>query len=378
MNVTDLLSQLISIESVNPDLVPNAVGEGEVGAFIAEWFAQRGIEVVTQAVSESRFNVIARVRGTGGGKNLMLNAHIDTVGAGDMQDAFIPRVEGKRLYGRGSYDMKGALAACMLTLLNAKQLQLRGDVLLSAVVDEEYASIGTEALLKEWQRWSADAVIVTEPTELEICIAHKGFVWLDVETIGRSAHGSRPHLGIDAIVKMGKFLAELDALNANLAHTQHPLLGSGSIHASLIEGGEAMSVYPASCRVGLERRTIPNESVAQVVAEIEGILNRLKHTDPQFEAKLTVTMERPYFGIEPNAPIVNLITQVVNAQQNRAAQPLGISFWMDTALFSQAGIPTVVYGPHGEGAHAAVEWVDLASVEACIQVYTEVAKHFCA
>ena len=143
-------------------------------------------------------------------------------------------------------------------------MNLRGDVMLSAVVDEEYGSIGTEALLAEWERWPADAVLIAEPTELDISIAHRGFVWLDIETFGLAAHGSRPHLGVDAIAKMGKALVALEAQDrAMRAQPTHELLGSGSLHASLISGGEEISMYPAHCKLQVERRTIPGETRSQ-------------------------------------------------------------------------------------------------------------------
>src|SRR6476469_1899020 len=189
----DLLSQLVAIDSVNPDLVPGAAGEGEIAGFVAEWLERAGLEIHVQEAGPGRPNVIGIVRGTGGGRSLMLNAHMDVVSTAGMTNGWGPRVEGSRLYGRGSWDMKGSLAAIMLAGADLAKRPPRGDVLITAVVDEEFASIGTAAIVDEW---SADAAIVTEPTELEISVGHKGFVWVDIETCGVAAHGSQPRQGV--------------------------------------------------------------------------------------------------------------------------------------------------------------------------------------
>ena len=214
----------------------------------------------------------------------MLNAHTDTVGVAGMTDPFVPRLEGGRLYGRGAYDMKGSLAACMLATAEAGRRGLRGDVILTAVSDEEFASVGTEAIAASVR---ADAAIVTEPTEMQVVVAHRGFVDLEVETIGRAAHGSRPHLGIDAIAKMGRVLVGIEELDRRLrANPTHPFLGSGSIHASLIEGGQEFSSYPARCVLQGERRTIPGETAELAEQELREIVERAGAGDPDFSAEV--------------------------------------------------------------------------------------------
>lgn len=373
-----LLGDLVKINSINPDLSPGGAGEGDLAQFIADWGSANGLEVIIQDVAENRPNVILIARGTGGGKSLMLNAHTDTVGVSEMNDPFNPIIEGGRMYGRGAYDMKSGLAACMIALKQAKDMPLSGDVYLSAVIDEEYASLGTKAIVNEWERWSADAVIITEPTELDICIAHKGFVWLEVEVFGKSAHGSRPHLGIDAIAKMGKVLVGIDELDQSLrANPTHPLLESGSLHASIISGGENISMYPAYCKLVIERRTIPGETPEIVQAEIQAILDNIAESDPQFNATVNVTLAQGYFGIEPDEPIVSLLHEKTSNLLQREIPFIGVTFWMDSALFAGKGIPTVILGPHGTGAHAKIEWVDLESVQQCVDIYTAVIADFC-
>jgi acetylornithine deacetylase len=306
----------------------------------------------------------------------MLNAHMDTVGYAGMERPLAPSVEGNRLYGRGAFDMKGSLAAIMLAAAEMAKDPPRGHVLVTAVTDEEYASLGTQAVVATWK---ADAAIVTEPTELDVCVAHKGFVWLDVETAGVAAHGSRPDLGIDAIAKMGKVLVGIEGLDKALrAVPLHPLLTSGSIHASLIEGGSELSTYPDRCRVRVERRTIPGETADLVENQIGGIVEGLAANDPDFKATVTRGLVRDPFQIDINEPIVQAVTRHATAITGREPTIVGETGWMDSALLDAAGIPTVIFGPDGEGAHAAVEWVDLDHIEQCRQVYLAVAREFCA
>src|SRR5918994_6214650 len=244
-DVAELAAQLVAIESINPDVVEGGSGEMRLARFVAEWCERAGLETTLTELAASRANVVAVARGSGGGRSLMLNAHMDTVGVAGMTDPFMPRLEGGRLYGRGAQDMKGSLAACMLATADAARRGLRGDVTLTAVADEEFASIGTEAVAASLH---ADAAIVTEPTDLQLAVAHRGFVHLEVEVTGRAAHGSRPDLGIDAIAKMGRVLVGIEELDRTLqGGPGHALLGTGSVHASVIEGGQEFSSYPARC-----------------------------------------------------------------------------------------------------------------------------------
>jgi acetylornithine deacetylase len=361
-SLTELAAELVRIDSVNPDLVPGGAGEAEVARFVADWLEDAGLEVEVEEIAPGRPNVVGRARGSGGGATLLLNAHMDTVGYEGMRAPLEPRVEDGRLYGRGAYDMKGSLAAIMVAGAEAAQARLRGDVLVAAVVDEEVFSIGAEAVARGYR---ADAAIVSEPTELRLVVAHKGFVWMEVETRGRAAHGSRPDLGEDAIVAMGRVLTGLGALaDALLANPSHALLGSGSVHASLIRGGAELSTYPESCVLGLERRTVPGETVELVESQIRAVAEG---------AEIRTTFVREPFEVAQEEA-------VVQAVQRHAGGPeiAGVPFWADSAVFAAAGIPTVVFGPRGEGAHAQLEWVDLADLERCRDVYLAVARELCA
>lgn len=372
---TDLLGRLVAIDSVNPDLVPGGAGEGEIAHFVANWLEDAGLEVTVRDVVAGRPNVIAVARGTGGGRSLLLNAHMDTVGGEGMERPYEPVLAGKRLYGRGAYDMKGGLATIMATGAAASRSRLRGDVIVAAVIDEEYASLGTGALVSDVR---ADAAIVTEPTGLDVCVAHKGFAWFAVETEGVAAHGSLPDLGVDAIVKMGRVLVEVEALEARLrAAPRHRLLGTGSLHASLIAGGQELSSYPRLCHLQIERRTIPGETLTVLEAEMAALLARIVSADPGCQVSATTLLARNPFEIAFDAPIVQTVTRHARAILGRSPAEIGSAGWMDSALLSEAGIPTVIFGPGGAGAHAAVEWSDLEQVEQALAILTMVARDFC-
>jgi acetylornithine deacetylase len=361
--LTQLTADLVRIDSVNPDLVPGGAGEGEIAKFVAGWLEDAGLEVETEEIAPGRFNVVGIARGSGGGRSLLLNAHMDTVGTAGMESPLEPRAADGRLYGRGAYDMKASLAAIMLTGAGAVAAGLRGDVIVTAVCDEEVGSIGSEAAAR---RYAADGAIVAEPTEARLAVAHRGFAWIEIETRGRAAHGSRYDLGEDAIARMGEVLVRLAALHEELrGRVPHRFLGTGSAHASLIEGGTELSTYPDRCVLQAERRTLPGETEADIAAEAGALLGGL-------EGSARVTFFREPFEVDEDHEFVGLV-------RRHAGDPelIGVPFWADSALFAAAGVPTVVYGPKGEGAHAAVEWVDVASAERCADVYARVAADFC-
>ena len=372
----DLTAELVSIESTNPTLSPTGTGEEEIAVFVADWCRDQALDVRIIA-SDGRPNVVAVARGTGGGRSLILNGHLDTVGVEGMTDPFKPRIEDGRMYGRGAIDMKASVAAMMVTLTRVRRNSLRGDVVMTAVADEEAHSVGTSAVLDAGV--TADAAIVTEPTSGDVVVAHKGFAWADVITQGRTAHGSMPSEGIDAITKMGPFLQGLEHLQAELENQPgDPMLGPGSVHASTISGGREMSSYPATCHLGVERRTIPGETARDFTAELEGIAERCRRADPGFQAEVNLTFDRQPFSINADHEIVELVKTVASRTTGRNPQIGGSAGWMDAALLSACAIPTVIYGPAGGDFHGDNEWVDLASIEVCADVLTEVAKSFCA
>ena len=369
--VLEVLRELVRIPSVNPSLAPGeGTGEEAVARFATGWLAARGVRAWLEEADRGRPNAVAEVGG-GDGPVLVLCAHLDTVGTAGMEIApFEPRVEGNRLYGRGSYDMKGGAAAIMAALAALAAADLRGRVMAVLVCDEEYASIGASDFVR---RHRADACIVTEPSEGRLILAHKGFVWLELVTRGVAAHGSRWDLGVSAIGRMGRIIAALEELDrTELRRRTHPLVGPASMHCALIEGGTGLSTYAAECRLKVERRTLPGETPAQVVREVEEAVRRAGE-----EAEIAVLMERAPLECDRDAAIARCVRDAAKAVTGAEPEEAGVAYWMDAAIFAAAGIPTVNYGAAGAGAHAAVEWVDVDSVVTCARVLVEAAKRYC-
>jgi acetylornithine deacetylase len=370
-----LLSTLVACDSVNPSLVRDGAGETQIANLIERWAREVGLDAKRLEATPGRPSVLVRARGKGGGRTLLLCGHIDTVNVEGMTDPHTPRIDGDRLFGRGAYDMKAGVAAALIAAREAASLELAGDVVVAAVADEEHASLGVQEALRHV---SADAAVVTEPTELELAVAHKGFVWSEIEVAGRSAHGSRPHIGVDAIIKMGAVLNELKQLDRALADRTHPLLSRASVHASLIEGGVELSSYPAHCKLGLERRTLPGETGQQVEAEVESLLEGCRAADPEFRASHRTLLVRDPFEIDQDEELVTLAS---NAAVEVLPEPVkigGASYWADAAFIASAGIPTVLFGPGGEGAHAIEEWVSLSDTESVARTLVGLAARFCA
>lgn len=371
------LEDLVRIDSVNPSLVPGAAGESKIAAYVADRLKALGMAVTTLEATPGRPSVVGALRGSGGGRSLMLNAHMDTVGIEGMAHALTPAIRDGRMHGRGAYDMKGSLAACLTAvkaLVDAKAA-VRGDLILAAVADEEYASIGTAEAVRYAP---VNAAIVTEPTELDLCVAHKGFMWLEVETLGKAAHGSRFFEGIDANMRMGRFLARLDRLEQELrARPPHPLVGPPSLHAPLLRGGTELSTYAAACRLGIERRTVPGETEAGVQAEIEVLVQEATVVDPSFQAAVRCLLARNAFEVSPDAAILQAVRAAATRHLRRSPALIGKPFWMDSAILADAGVETVIIGPIGGGAHTAEEWVDLQSLEDLAGILAAAAVEYC-
>ncbi|RPH97324.1 MAG: M20/M25/M40 family metallo-hydrolase [Zetaproteobacteria bacterium] len=372
------LTNLVRIDSVNPSLVPGGAGESRIAARVAEQLESLGLDVEILEATSGRPSVVGRLRGSGGGRSLMFNAHTDTVGIEAMADALAPTIRDGRLYGRGAYDMKGSLAACLAAVkaLVDGKANLRGDVVVAAVADEEYASLGTAEVVR---RVPVDAAIVTEPTELDLCVAHKGFVWLEVETLGKAAHGSRFFEGIDANMRMGRFLARLDRLEQDLrTRPPHPLVGPPSLHAPTLRGGSELSTYAASCRLGIERRTVPGETEPGVRAEIETLIEQTRAADSSFKATVRCLLARNAFEVSEKAAIVRAARDAATRCLGRTPAFIGKPFWMDSAILADAGVETVVIGPVGGGAHTSEEWVDLQSLEDLAEILSDAASAYCS
>ncbi len=371
------LARLVQINSINPTLAPGAPGEAEIAGFIAESLRACGLSAEILEPEPGRTSVLGRLAGTGGGRSLMLNAHCDTVDVAGMGEPFSGAIRDGRLYGRGSYDMKGSLAACMAAAKTLKDegAALRGDVLVAAVADEEYGSMGTSDMIKHVR---VDGAIVTEPTGLEVCLAHKGYLWIEVEVTGRAAHGSKFQFGVDANMKMGQFLAKLSDLECDLrSRRPHPLLGPPSLHAAMLNGGTGLSTYAPSCTLQIERRTVPGETEEEATAEIQAIVDELAARDTNFRATVRTYFVRNPFEVAPGADIVRAVDRAAAKVRGVAAAHIGDTPWMDAALLQAAGVETVVCGAGGAGAHSDVEWVDVESVVQLAEILAEAAADYC-
>ncbi|HEU0015894.1 MAG TPA: M20/M25/M40 family metallo-hydrolase [Longimicrobium sp.] len=371
------LAELVRIGSVNPAFSGGTTDEREVAAHVRAAMEALGMQTHAHEPAPGRVSVVGRLRGAGGGPSLLLYAHHDTVGVEGMPDPFTPVVRDGRMYGRGAYDMKCGLAACLETVqaLRDAGVRLRGDLLIASVADEEEASIGMMDVLRHH---TADAAVVTEPTELRICMAHKGFCWIEVEVAGRAAHGSRFDLGIDANLRMGRFLARLEGLERELrARPPHPLVGPPSLHAATLHGGTGLSTYAARSVVQIERRMTPGETEAQVLGEVQALVDALAAEDPTFRAEVRSLLTRPSWQAHDPSPVSAAVAGAAEAVLGRAVETFGAPYWMDTSLLGQAGIDAVVMGPTGEGAHETVEWVELESVRQTAEILARVAVDYC-
>ena len=375
-SVVGLLRDLVAIDSVNPSLVPGGAGEAAVAERTAAALRAGGIDVESTDVAPGRPNVVGVIEGRAPGRALMLCGHTDTVGVEGMAAPFDPVMRDGRLYGRGSQDMKSGVAAMVDAAVHVARhggLE-RGRLVLAAVADEEHASAGATALAEVH---SADGAVVTEPTDLRVATAHKGFEWVEVETRGRAAHGSRPAEGRDAILHIGRVLGRLEAVEARLKTGRtHPRLGRASLHASTIHGGQALSVYPDRCVLGVERRTLVGEPSDAGLLEVRGALSELAREDGDFDASARQLLTRPPHEIADDHPLCGDLRRIV-LRRGLDDAPTGMSFWTDAAILGRAGTPAVLFGPTGAGLHSPDEYVEIDSVCACRDVLVELIRAFC-
>jgi len=369
-----LTRALVVVDSRNPVIAPGGPGEGAVASLLAEVLAEWEFDVELQEIVPGRPNVIART-GRRGGPVLMFNGHLDVVGTDGMSHPpFDPVTRDGRIYGRGSADMKGGIAAMCAAAARAAAAT-NAELVIAAVIDEENESLGTRALVERGIR--ADAAIVTEPTRLAIMPAHRGFVWAEIDVKGRAAHGSRYDIGVDAIRHAGLLLADLDAFEEDVLATRtHPLLGHASLHASLVSGGIGMSTYPDRCLLALERRTVPGETTESVLAELRDAFARIASRRRSFDASLRLITAQGPSDVSPDAPVVRALASAL-AGEGLAPAIEGMSAWTDAAILNDAGIPAICFGPGDiRLAHAAEEFVPIAEIEQATAVLTRMALAF--
>ena len=376
-----LAAALVRVDSRNPTLAEGGPGEGACAQLLRGVLDAWGFRTELHDAAPGRPNLVARIGGGVAGqssRSLMLNGHLDVVGVEGMRHPpFAAEARDGRLYGRGAADMKGGIAAMCAAALRASRAGARGEIVVAAVADEEYESLGTRTLLARGVR--ADACVVTEPTRLAIMPAHRGFVWLQVALRGRAAHGSRWDIGVDAIRHAGLLLADLDTYDADVLPTRtHPLLGRGSLHASLIEGGAGMSTYPERCVLTLERRTIPGESAADALDELRLACERIRARRPTFAAELRLLVAQGPSDVSVDTPLVRGLDTALRDCGERVAVE-GMSAWTDAALLNEAGIPAVCFGPGDISlAHAAEEYIPLDEIDRATAVLASFAGRWCA
>jgi acetylornithine deacetylase len=375
-----LTETLVRVDSRNPTLVPGAPGEAGCAHVLAEVLGGWGFRLEWQDVVDGRANLLARI-GTPspGGPTLMFNGHLDVVGVEGMDHPpFAPVTDGDLLYGRGSCDMKAGVAAMSVAAWQAAQRGLKGEIIVAAVIDEEFESLGTRAMLERGTR--ADLAVVTEPTRLAICPAHRGFVWLEFSFTGRAAHGSRYEIGIDAIQHAALVLTALERFQRIVLPTRtHPLLGRGSLHASTIAGGVGWSTYPEQCTLRVERRTLPGETTDSVLREVTAILDELRMAEPTLSVTVRVDTAQGPSNVAIDAPLVERLAATYATVCGHAPAIEGLSAWTDAALLNDAGIPAVCFGPGDIAlAHAATEYVPLSEIDRTVAVLTAFALDWCS
>ncbi len=374
-----MLKELVKINSVNP-FDGRGSGEAEISEFIRGRLRSYGAQARLQKVKGSRTNVIGIVKGSGGGKSLMLNGHMDTVGVtAETKNPFGATVDDKgQLHGRGACDMKGSIASMMgaIKTIADSGSELKGDLIFTGVIDEEYLSAGTNVVIKEY---TSDAAIVGEPTSLGIAIAHKGYAWVGVDVHGRASHGSVPEKGIDAIAKASKLIGRLSELQKSYKSVSHPLLGNPKMHMSTIIGGTEWAVVPETCSLHLERRTLPAEPKNVAVKEVKKVVAELSAEDPEFNASVTSFFEQPGLDVSRKEPVVRALSSAYRSVMRHQPAIVGVPYWTDAALLvSEKGIPTCLFGPGDiRLAHSADEYVPIREVEKATLVFERTIQGFC-
>jgi len=367
----DLLKSLIQADTT--------ADKGELAAaeILREHLKKHGISAELTCWDESRANIVVRIKSAGTRPALLFACHLDVVPPGEGQWKYPPfsaaENEGK-IFGRGSADMKGSIAALATAVeqFSAEGAQLKGDIIIAAVAGEETDSCGIKRFIADYKDKlpPVAGVIVAEPTNFEVITAHRGLLWLEVITKGKTAHGSMPHLGVNAINSMRLFLDELEKIN--LSANIHPLLGGCSMSVNTISGGKAVNVIPDLCSVKIDIRTVPNQSHAEIVKKFESVFSRVKKTHPEFDAEVKVIRDVEALETDSDSGFVRQFCSVVDCQKTTTA-----SFCTDGPFLTGLGAPVIIFGPgNSELAHKPDEYIELTDLEKAVSTYTIILKHF--
>jgi succinyl-diaminopimelate desuccinylase len=374
-----VLKKLVSINSVNPD-IENGNNEIEVSNFIVEYLKKAGLEVHTQNVKDGRFNVVGILKGSGEKKGLMFNGHTDTVGIRNMTiDPLKPVIDNDKLYGRGACDMKAGIAAMMVTLKTFadSKSNLKGDLALSTVPGEEFDNVGARKLVEGFSfSKPIGAIIVGEPTDLQLAIKHKGFINIEIETKGKAAHGSVPEKGIDAIEKMAKIVVKLEEMKETASKKHNELLGQPKIHTSTIQGGREWSVIPDQCILKIEVRTIPEYKTEDAMKDLHKIIAELSSKDPNLKASTNIFLDGEPLDTSPNEPIVKSLAQVYEKLKGTKLPVIGVPYGTEAPIFAKGfKAPTCVMGPGDiKQAHTSDEYVNTNEVIDAAVIYAHTAR----
>ena len=379
---------LVRTDSVNPGLVPGAAGEAAIAGLLARRLDRGGfaVQLVPAAGAPGRPSLVARHAGTGGGRSLLLNGHLDTVGVTGMAEPFAGRVTGGRragrLLGRGACDMKAGVAAMVTAAEAAAAAGTAGDVMLALVADEEHASAGTEAVLDFLGGRLPDACLVGEPTWLDLAVAHRGYAIVEVAFTGQAAHSSQASLGVNAVSHLGRLITAIEEHDATLAAgPAHPVAGTGSMMTTVAGGGTSPFVLADTAFAVVERRTVPGEAAGRALAEVQALLAAMQVDDSSVQAGASLLLSREAWEYDPSAPagaaLSGMLAEALGARCGRGPAPVGAPYWMESALWEAAGVPTVVCGPAGGGMHSAGEWVDLTQVRAYAAALADAIRAFC-
>ncbi|KAB8072371.1 hypothetical protein BDV29DRAFT_158637 [Aspergillus leporis] len=377
--LTQILTRIDS-SNVTLSATPGA-GETQIADYLAAWLDHRGIENHRIETVAGRPSIVGVIRGSGGGKSLMLNGHIDTVSLNSYEheplSGHIIEKDGRPvIFGRGALDMKSGLAAEMAAIasIKSRNVPLRGDVIFAAVSDEEDASQGTQDLIAAG--WRADGAVIPEPTNRVLITAHKGFIWVEVDILGTAAHGSDPASGVDSILQAGWFLAALEVYQRRLPVDE--IIGPASLHCGLINGGEEPSSYPAKCTVTVEFRTIPVQTDESILHDMKSLLATIAKDKPGFRyAEPRVTLSRPSQKLPVEHPLVQQTAAIATDIYGYHPSIESMAIWCDAALLGAVGIPTIVIGQAGQGLHAKEEWVDVGSIKETEQIFVRLIADWC-
>ena len=365
-----LTCDLVAIDSVNPGLVPGAAGERNAVALLQQRLDAAGFH--TEIFGSAERPSLVAIYDGGPGRSVVLNGHLDTVGVDGMPEPFAARIEGTKLIGRGTSDMKGGVAGMVVAAEALAAQGVAGRIVLALVADEEDASIGTEELIAHGV--TGDVCIVGEPSWMNIAVAHRGFAVTKVSITGKAAHSSQPQHAVDAIAGLGRLITAVHAANDALSKAQpHQYLEPAAFAVTVVNGGSAPFTIAAHADAIVEKRTLPGETGESVVAEVQAMLDDIATLDSSFDARVELVMARDAWEVVEDSAASELIGCL---QRQQPADRVGAPYWMESALWDAAGVPSVVFGPAGGGMHAINEWVELDQLHAYPVILVDAIREF--